>query len=1515
MYKIKLSSYAKTFYHEWLLEPKATHYNMVIDQTLHGFVQTERLHQALQRYIADHLVLNSHIQVIDEQPCWVVNDQIDTLSCGNDNNDSSAALDQALLSYVSQPFDLHAGPLYRFKLVRLADDHYRFVLVFHHVVLDGLSMKSGIIDAISDYYNDCSYRYAISHKQQIEQLTQFTTQLEQKIDAQHDKDQCFWRETLRGQPDAVDLRFLKTTHDILPDSTSNKKATCPAVRAIRWQQQDITFEQLSALKECYGLTRYAFSQCVLAVLLYRYTAQTAFAITYPTAIREGADFLYGAQVNTAIMPYRLTGDSELGDVIKHTATLLQATVRDGQHGYCPFATIDHISSSKAYLNVSMAVTDVMITPFAFNDNETVAINEATSIDGVKNDSLLLEQQVIGNTLHYRLRYRPDHLDSAYVDPFVDAYQRLWDAMLHDLQRGHLHKTVKDYPLLSHETYQTMVYDWNQTDKAYPHDKTIHQLFEEQVRKTPDATAVVCDGQSLTYQALNHKANQLARYLRSTYRRAQGHALQPDALITLCVQRSLDMIIAILAVFKAGGAYVPIDPEYPEQRINYLLQDTQSPLLLTQLTLKKRLSAMLDKQTPEKETTASPKLIVLDNIDYNDYAKNNLKPYSQAHDLAYVIYTSGTTGLPKGVLQTHTNVVDLFQATDKKFHFSSNDVWSMFHSYIFDFSVWEMWGALLYGGRLVIPTMQHVKDINLFYTLCYKEKVTVLNQTPTVFQCFVNVAEKQYDRMPLSHLRCVIFGGEALSFQRLQPWVRLYGYEQPRLINMYGITETTVHVTHMRIEPQHMANGALIGKSLPDQKILILDKYCHLLPVGAVGEMYIGGRRIARAYLNRENLTHQHFIHNPFYSEKTTFDGCDRLYKTGDLARLLPDGSLQFFGRNDHQVKIRGFRIELGEIEARLSNHPDIQQAVVLFKERSCYQGTNRAYLVAYYISECLIPADQLISYMQQNLPDYMIPDAFVHMEAFPLTIHGKLDRRALPEPEPNINAGTRVPPSNELESQLCQIWCDVLGVNKVGVCDDFFRIGGNSISAITLTQHIEETLSVKYPVRGLFSDRTIQTMAQAINHLKQASTKNHHAIHDQDIQMTRNLEQDVYLDANIEAYGQPSYCPRRHIFLTGATGFVGAFLLKTLLMESKNIRVYCLIRANNQWSALQRLQKVLSEYHLLHKGDTWFNRIIPIVGCLEKQYFGLSKMQFDRLAQNVDSIIHNGALVNFLEPYKQVKGPNVVGTQETLRLACQFSDKPYHYISTTSVFQGHHPGTNIHEDRALSSVETLVGGYAQSKWVGERLVMLARSRGIQANIFRLGRVSGDSATGVYNRNDIVMRFIETCLDLQWAPDIELMLDLMPVDYVASAIANIATQKNRLNNNFHLVQKQPIAARTLFRSLQLAGMKLKLVSEDQWIQALRAYNRCGTTGMSTFLDDIMCSRIALNQLGPQANYSTQNTLNALENTGISCPVLKAKLLNIYSKAFGQRKNKSESERQMDKVLAYDKPKKQTISLLE
>jgi amino acid adenylation domain-containing protein len=594
---------------------------------------------------------------------------------------------------------------------------------------------------------------------------------------------------------------------------------------------------------------------------------------------------------------------------------------------------------------------------------------------------------------------------------------------------------------------------------------LHERFEAVAAAQPEAVALVFDDRRLTYADLNHRANQLAHAL-------VARGVGPDVLVGLCAERSLNLVVGLLGILKAGGAYVPLDPSYPADRLRHMLEDSAIAVLVTQ-----------DRAAPDLQAAAVAKGAAVVRLD-GELPNNTANPVhrTRSDNLAYVIYTSGSTGKPKGAPITHGNVTRLFAATDAWFDFAATDVWTLFHSYAFDFSVWELWGALLYGGRLVVVPYLTSRSPDTFYAMLGSQGVTVLNQTPSAFRQLVQAEIDAPVKQNLA-LRTVIFGGEALELQGLRPWFERHGDKKPRLVNMYGITETCVHVTYRPITWKDVreGQGSVIGEPIPDLQIYLFDEKQNLVPVGEPGEIYVGGAGLGRGYLNRPELTAERFPTLSLAGRPP-----ERLYRSGDLARRLPNGDLEYLGRIDHQVKLRGFRVELAEIESVLAQDADVREVVVLARQDE--PGDQR--LVAYLSIRAQADVDEtsvterLRALARSRLPEYMVPSAFVFLAALPLTENGKVDRRALPAPKSARGDRDRpfAAPQTEKERAIAEVWQQILRLDRVGADESFFDLGGTSLLAVRAAGELRRRLGVDVPVVKMFEHPVLQDLARVLGH-------------------------------------------------------------------------------------------------------------------------------------------------------------------------------------------------------------------------------------------------------------------------------------------------------------------------------------------------------------------------------------------------------------------------------------------------
>jgi amino acid adenylation domain-containing protein len=596
--------------------------------------------------------------------------------------------------------------------------------------------------------------------------------------------------------------------------------------------------------------------------------------------------------------------------------------------------------------------------------------------------------------------------------------------------------------------------FNATEVPYAQERLIQELFEEQVRRTPEAVAVVCEGESLTYRELNRRANQLARHLVK-----QG--VGPDQLVGVCVERSQEMVIGLLGVLKAGGAYVPLDPNYPADRLKYMIEDSAPRVLLTQERLKSSLPP-LDAQ-----------VLSLD-ADWSEIAQceeGNLGPHSlrlTSRNLAYVIYTSGSTGKPKGAMNEHRGVVNRLLWMQDRYGLTVDDCVLQKTPFSFDVSVWEFFWTLMSGARLVMARPHGHQDPVYLRQVIEENRVTTLHFVPSMLQMFLD----QHPAGACASVRHVVCSGEELSAALQSKCFECL--PQVSLSNLYGPTEAAVDVTAWECRRDDSGTHVPIGRPISNIQIYLLDRHRRPVPVGVAGEIYIGGVGVGRGYLNRPELTAERFIADPFSSNPQA-----RLYKTGDLGQWRADGAIEYLGRNDHQVKIRGFRIELGEIEAQLLRHVQVKEAVVIARED--VPGEKR--LVAYVVGQepALAKVDELRAHLKGLLPEYMVPSAFVILERLPLTPNGKLDRRALPAPDLQAYAAREYePPEGEIEETLAQIWQQVLGVQQIGRHDNFFDLGGHSLSAMQVIVRIRSSFSTELPIRALFQCRTLQELSARV---------------------------------------------------------------------------------------------------------------------------------------------------------------------------------------------------------------------------------------------------------------------------------------------------------------------------------------------------------------------------------------------------------------------------------------------------
>lgn len=930
----------------------------------------------------------------------------------------------------SKGFDLSVGPLIRMAIIKVSTDSYKVILSYHHIIMDGWSMAI--------FFEELFENYSLlknGSNVQLKSAGRFEDYVRwlQIQDTQAAKN--YWEEYLLEYDQKADYpRF---------NAGFNNKEYKPCEYKF-----SIDRERTEKLKDLAKECKISFStlfQTIWGIVLQKYnnTNDVVFGsvVSGRHADLAGIENMVGLFINT--IPVRVRCNEE--ESFSNTALNLQnQNIKSEQYSFLPLNEIQSCCEPKqelvsqiiAFENYPIEEKVISLSGGKAGELslENIEISEQTSYD--------LNVQIIpGEEILIKIIYNGFVYEQVTIIEIEGRIKKLISIVLEDNNIS-----VGDIDISLNDEIEKLLFKFNDTKADYPQKKTIHGIFEEQVQRFPGNIAVTCEEVSLTYHELNYMSNQLAGKLR-------GMGIGPDSIVAMVLERSIDMIIAILGILKSGGTYLPIDPGYPADRVRYMLDDSKASVLLT-------------KKSKKNDITFSGSIIYLDDKNIYSGEGSNLKHVNKPEDMAYIIYTSGTTGNPKGVIIEHRNVVRLMFNSRMQFDFTENDVWTMFHSYCFDFSVWEMYGALLYGGKLIIVPGIIAKDSVEYLKLLRKEGVTVLNQTPTAFYSLSN-EEENLEENNLK-IRYVIFGGEALKPSMLKFWHKKY--PGTKLVNMYGITETTVHVTYKEITLKEIdENISNIGKPIPTLTAYILDKKMKLLPIGATGELCVGGDGLGRGYLNRTELTSEKFVINPYTGE--------RIYRSGDLARFLPNGEMEYLGRLDHQVKIRGHRIELGEIERQLLKIESVMETVVITRE-----DKNRIfYLCAYYISSSELTVTEIRKTLKEVLPEYMIPAYFIRLDSIPMTSNGKVNRKVLPEPAGSINTGEEyIAPRNRVEQMLAEVWSEVLGIALPGVSDIFFNLGGDSIKAISLINRINKVIGCDLKIRDLYQNQAIEQLAAVV---------------------------------------------------------------------------------------------------------------------------------------------------------------------------------------------------------------------------------------------------------------------------------------------------------------------------------------------------------------------------------------------------------------------------------------------------
>jgi amino acid adenylation domain-containing protein/thioester reductase-like protein len=1260
-------------------------------------------------------------------------------------------------------FDLSNDLLIRASLYKIENRSKSYLLInMHHIVCDGWSIEILMKEFVTLYKAYLNKEFNPISKLPILpiQYSDYAIWQREHLSTKVMDDQLsFWKQQFAN----VESLQLPTTYPrpSIPSGHGN---------SVNFQISKVVGNKLKKISKGNDVTLFMTLLTAFNVLLQRYSGQDDIVIGTVTAGRGKVEIetLMGFFVNTVALRQDLSDNPAFNKLLQKVK---RTTLDAYKHQYVPFEkVVDALGIKRDPSRSPLFQVMLELNNIELSVDLPIKAKELNN-DTSKFDLALRFTQNDGE-LPDNLEYATDLFGESYIKRLIGNFKQLINSIIENPKQN-----ISQLNILTTGERQQILSSYNDTQSKYPKDKCLHDLFEQQVKQTPNNIAVTFENESLTYQELNQKSNQLARYIRNKYNSSTGEDLKPDTLIGISIDRSLEMIIGIIAILKAGGAYVPLDPNYPKDRLNYMAQDSNINMVLTTKSLRDESSSQFIN---DKKTTIICLDLILRELDKEE--DSNLKIGNNSSSLAYVIYTSGSTGMPKGVMIEHRGLVNMTKS-QSIFGIKDSDNILQFASLNFDASIFEIILALTNGANLTLIKKDVMSDQKLLQQCINDQKITIGVLTPVILS-MLNITQ-------FNNLRTLISMGEECPHS-----IAKLCSGKLKFFNAYGPTENTIWSSIYKCDANKLGQVVPIGKPTCNVQFHILDKDLNLVPKGVIGELYIAGDSLARGYLNRDDLTQEKFVKNPFSSRPKS-----RMYKSGDLVKYLEDGNLEYCGRTDDQIKIRGFRIELGEIEQQLYNIKDVKDSAIIVKEG---QDVANKILVAYVVTS--VDIDIIKSKLEQKLPGYMIPALFIKKDSLPATPNGKIDRKALQSLDiGSVINDKYVAPKGKEQKILCDIFGSILNVAKVGIHDDFFELGGNSLSITRLAVVINKQFPDQIiDIKTLFLNSDVSKLAKYI-------TSDTNDNEDEEIILENelgNYDNVEYLSTQEGNYENP-----QAIFLTGATGFVGVHLLQNLLSKT-SAKLYCLIRGSSLEKCEDKLKLSIKKYGVVITSEDW-SRINLVNGDLEKKKFALDNAQYSDLVTNIDLIIHSGAFVNHLYRYDQLKKANVEATYELIKMCKSVQRKKLIFISTMSVLKDHNEDQ---EDVDISSFKfTQTDGYTASKWVSE---MMIKNSDIDYQINRISRVGGDTKSNIGPLNDMTYRYWKTCLMLgkypaefnHWKEDIR------PIDQTVEIIATLA-MKHELNRNvFHLNNQKQIG---INEPLEVAKKNISLeeVPLEEWMKLL------------------------------------------------------------------------------------------------
>ncbi|UHA72038.1 non-ribosomal peptide synthetase [Paenibacillus sp. 481] len=1334
-----------------------------IEGQLHRDLLEQAINLAVQQHDAFRIMLindQNEMKQYFETYSYQTIDYID-FSANNDERH----VDDWLHEHKLKPMQLIQSALYHFLMFKTDHEQYGYCIKIHHIIADGISLEIITNQITSNYFQLLSNNPVASHEPKS-YIDYISAEQDYRFSDRFQQDRNYWINTFDTLPAFIEF---KAYQPILSSTAANRAS---------FTIKGGLYQDLKQFCQDQQINVYAFFLSVLYTYIHKVSNEQDMAIgaVYSNRSTKKEKGTMGMYASTVAARIAIDPEEQFGSFLQRVSLNLSKIMLHQKYPYNQLIQDLRVEHHNIELQrLFSIIMEYRVMNFLKSDqtqNDKKLASQHHFCGHEVNDLLIrIEEELSEHVLHIHLDYRTCVFEEHEINKLIEYMSDIVRYII-----GNSQQKISTFFLIHEEEKQIILNEFNDTTIAYPQHKTIQQLFEEQVQRTPDRIAVAFEGQTLTYQELNEKSNQVARALR-----AEG--VKVDQLVGIMVERSLEMMIGMLGILKAGGAYVPIDPEYPQERIHYILNDSNVDVLLLQHHLQERVSY-------------EGKVITLEGEHFHHEDRSNLPHLSQPNDLAYVIYTSGTTGKPKGAMIEHRNVVRLVKNTNS---LPLNDQVRILQtgSIVFDASTFEIWGAMLNGGQLHLTEHANIINAVVLKQLINTNDINLMFLSTALFNQLV-----QQDHTLFERLQTLIVGGEELSIAHANKLI--LHYPTINLINGYGPTENTTFSTTYPIHGEQLKK-APIGRPISNSTAYIVDQGMNLQPIGVYGELIVGGDGVARGYLNQPELTAQKFVNGLFK------DG-ERCYRTGDLARWLPDGNIEFLGRMDHQVKIRGYRIELGEVETSLLSVDCVQEATVATHEVK----NGEKVICAYYVAKQSHTIHEIKAALSEKLPSYMIPTYFVELDQIPLTPNGKVDRKSLPAPESGMQMGTEyVPPQTPAEIIMSNVWEETLGLEKVGITDSFFDLGGHSLKIIeTLPKLTRAGLQVT--IKDYYDLKTIAAITSKISG-EQPEIRTDEQVNE----MIWNKPPKKRLTD--EQISKP-FNHSGHLLLTGATGYLGAHLLEQLL-RTTDCTITCIIRGHSDQEVTERLVNKVQYYFKNDDVIPWLNQRVSVrCGDLSQPNLGLAEAVYNDLKVTVTEVIHAAALTKHFGTQEEFTLANVSSVEQLLKFVGH--DKKFHHTSTISV-----SGLQVDEDEDVLFTEHdfyikqdyLCNVYIETKFLAEKLIYDYVSTGTDAVIYRIGNLTNRYTDGQHQQNMNENSFLKRLkFMIKYGVITDLFptgLEFTPVDKCSEAMLNIITQRGDSAEHyvFHLSNDKTLETEQFIEMLDEHGYKVELMKQQRFEQ--------------------------------------------------------------------------------------------------